>query len=96
MPHATLNQAGNSDSAIAIMTTQNPVDYGTVNQEKIDVLFFTTGSPNNRQTHLKILAEISKLCINTNFLEQARAAASATEIMDALKSCLLKSHGPIN
>lgn len=93
MPHATLTQAGSSDSAIAIITTAKPIDYGTVNQDKVDVLLFTTGSPNNRQTHLKILAELSRLCLKTDFLYRAREATTNTEIIEAFRECLTEIHG---
>ena len=88
MPHATLTQAGSGDSAIAIITTAKPIEYGTISQDKVDVFFFTTGSPNNRQTHLKILAQLSRLCLKTDFLYRAREASSNTEIIAAFRECL--------
>ena len=97
MPHATLSRAGDSDtadSAVAILTTAEPIEYGAANKEKVDVFFFTTGSPTNRQTHLKILAELSRLCLHTDFLRKARAASSSDNLIDAVRECLLKSHGP--
>ena len=94
IPHATLAQADSTDSAIAIITTAKPIDYGSVNDEEVDVLFFTTGAPNARQTHLKILAEISKLCTRTDFLDQARRAKTPAELIESLRKCLLVSHGP--
>ncbi len=93
MPHATLTQAGMTDSVVAVFTTAEPIDYGTPGQDKVDVFFFTTGSPNNRQTHLKILAELSKLCLRTDFLQRARACESPAEMLEALRVCLLASHG---
>lgn len=92
MPHATLTQAGKADSAVAVVTTAKPIEYGTPGQEKVDVFFFTTGSPNNRQTHLKILAELSKLCLRTDFLQRARASKSSSEMLEALRLCLKASH----
>ena len=88
IPHATLAQASNSDSAIAIVTTKTPIDYDSSNGEKVDVLFFTTDSPNNRQTHLKILAEISRLCQRPDFLEALRDATSSEQVLAALKRYL--------
>lgn len=88
IPHATLAQASSSDSAIAILTTKTPIDYDSPSGEKVDVLFFTTDSPNNRQTHLKILAEISRLCQRTSFLEQVRNANTSEEALAILKQCL--------
>ena len=85
MPHATLIQAGNSDSAISIITTTEPVDYASSNKAKVDVLFFTTGSPNNRRTHLQILAELSRLCLQEGVLEKIRLAKSSEDILNALR-----------
>ena len=92
MPHATLIQAGHSDSAIAILTTAKPIEYGSSNEEKIDVFFFTTGSPDNRQTHLKILAELSRLCLKSDFLQRARECSSSAEIIQTFKECLDQCH----
>ena len=85
IPHATLAQASSTDSAVAIVTTKTPIDYDASNGEKVDVLFFTTDSPNNRQTHLKILAEISRLCQRADVLEALRNANSSEEVMSVLK-----------
>ena len=87
------NTFGMVGIAIAIITTAKPIDYGTVNQDKVDVLLFTTGSPNNRQTHLKILAELSRLCLKTDFLYRAREATTNTEIIEAFRECLTEIHG---
>lgn len=92
MPHATLTQAGMADSAVAIMTTAKPIDYKTESQDKVDVLFFTTGSPNNRQAHLKILAELSRVCLRTDFLQRARAATTKEELLEAFRNCLAQVH----
>ena len=88
IPHATLAQASSGDSAIAILTLKQPIDYDTNNGDKVDVLFFTTDSPNNRQTHLKILAAISRLCQKADFLESLRAANSSEEVMLAMRRSL--------
>ena len=92
IPHATLAQAGNADSAIAILTTESPIEYGESNQRKVDVFFVTTGSPENRQMHLKILAELSRICLKTDFLTRARAAESKGAIMEAFRACLSDFH----
>jgi amino acid transporter/mannitol/fructose-specific phosphotransferase system IIA component (Ntr-type)/nucleotide-binding universal stress UspA family protein len=89
IPHATLAQASSADSAIAIMTTRNPINYDTNNGQKVDVLFFTTDSPNNRQTHLKILAEISRLCQRPDFMSDIRSADSSEQVLTALKRHLV-------
>jgi mannitol/fructose-specific phosphotransferase system IIA component (Ntr-type)/nucleotide-binding universal stress UspA family protein len=92
MPHATLTQAKIADTAIAILTTREPIDYDTPNDDHVDVFFFTTGSPNNRQTHLKILAELSRLCLRTDFLQRARDSDTNKDLITAVQECLIKSH----
>ncbi|MDG1875116.1 MAG: amino acid permease [Mariniblastus sp.] len=88
MPHATLTQANVADSAIAILTTREPINYGTSAGDKADVFFFTTGSPNNRQIHFSILAELSQLCLNTDFLPRARQAENKKEFIELFRECL--------
>lgn len=92
IPHATLTRAKDTDTAVAIMTTLEPIDYGGDNHELVDVFFFTTGSPDNRQTHLKILAEISKLCLKTDFVKQVRAAQNPDQVLKCLCDCLKAIH----
>lgn len=92
MPHATLTQAKIADSAIAILTSKQPLDYDTPTGDQADVFFFTTGSPNNRQTHLKILAELSRLCLRTDFLQRARESKTSYELINAIGECLNKMH----
>ena len=72
IPHATLTQAGAGDTAVAIITTAEPIDYGAANKEKSDIFFFTTGSPNGRQTHLKILAATFETVYKSNFSRQSQ------------------------
>jgi APA family basic amino acid/polyamine antiporter len=92
IPHATLLQGNNIPSAVSIITTAEPVNYGSINEEKVDILFFTTSSPENRQAHLKVLAEISRLCSQTEFLAQARQAETPDQLLETLKVCLKRIH----
>ena len=62
MPHATLTRVPSGESAIAILTTEKPIDFAAPDGGKVDVCFFTTGPPADRQIHLKLLAELSRLC----------------------------------
>lgn len=87
MPHATL--VGAQDSMVAVLTTAKPIEYGD-NAEPASVFFFTTGSPNDRQTHLKILAELSRLCIHTEFLKRVVDVKSDDGLYKLLTECLKK------
>jgi mannitol/fructose-specific phosphotransferase system IIA component (Ntr-type) len=87
MPHATL--VGAQESMIAVLTAAKPIEYGDKG-ETANVFFFTTGSPNARQTHLKILAELSRLSIHTDFLKRVPDVRSDHDLYQLLVDCLKK------
>ncbi|MFK8110781.1 MAG: amino acid permease [Rubripirellula sp.] len=82
MPHATLARA--DSSLIAILSTNQPIDYGAPDGQKVDVFFFTVGPPNDRKKHLKILAELSRLSLKTTLLEDIRTATNGEEVQQKL------------
>lgn len=92
MPHATLTRAATGESAIAVLTTDEPIDFDTLNGEKVDVFFVTTGSPSDRRIHMKILADLSKLTLNPAFLGQLRGASTSEEMLSTVKSFLAELH----
>ena len=91
-PHATLARAPSGQSTISILTLENPVDYGAMDGEKVDVCFFTMGPPADRQIHLKILGELSKLTLNPDYLTTVRAASSSSEILEATRDFVSRIH----
>ena len=91
IPHATLTQASADDTAVAILTTAEPIEFGAANKEKSDIFFFTTGSPNGRQVHLKMLAALSRLCINKDFLKSVRSAQTSEELIQSIRESLAET-----
>ena len=92
MPHATLSRAPESGSHIAILKTENPIEYGAPDGKKCDIFFFTLGPPSARTTHLKILAELSRLILNTDLLDQIRDASTSEELIERTRTCLKQVH----
>lgn len=92
MPHATLARAPEDKSSIAILATLRPIDYGAPDGQKVDLFFFTVGPPNSRKTHLKILAELSKLSLKTTLLDELRGAKTSEEALAATRRCLEQVH----
>jgi hypothetical protein len=43
-------------------------------QERVDVFVITTGSARDRPTHLEILADLSRMFLKTDGIQNARAA----------------------
>ena len=92
MPHATLARAPESGSHIAILKTENPIEYSAPDSKKCDVFFFTLGPPSARTTHLKILAKLSRLILNTDLLDQIRGASTSEELIERTRMCLKQLH----
>ena len=90
MPHATL--ARGEGSHVAILKTEKPIDYGAPDGKKCDIFFFTMGPPSERTVHLKILAELSQLILNTDLLEQIRQTKTSQELIERTKECLKSVH----
>ena len=86
MPHASLPEA--DTSVLGVFTMATPMDYAAPDQQKVDVFFVTMGPPSDRQIHLQILAAVSKLSLETSFLEAARAATTREELLAALEKNL--------
>ena len=90
MPHATLVRG--EGSHVAILKTDKPIDYSAPDGKKCDIFFFTMGPPNERTVHLKILAELSQLILNTDLLEQIRQTTTSQELIERTKECLKRVH----
>ena len=90
MPHATL--ARGEGSHVAILKTEKPIDYGAPDGKKCDIFFFTMGPPSERTLHLKILAELSQLILNTDLLDQIRQTTTSQELIERTKECLKRVH----
>lgn len=85
MPHATLARATTGSSVIAVFTLDKEIDFGPPYNAKVDVCFFTMGPPADRQVHLEILSELSKIALNSEGMDKLRAANSSDELYELLK-----------
>ncbi len=86
MPHATLSRAPAGSSTVAIYLLENEVDFGAPYNAKVDLCFFTMGPPSDRQVHLEILSELSKITLNDECLANIRASKSSDEIYEHIKN----------
>ncbi len=82
LPHATLRTI---DRAwLGVFTARSPVEYKSPDGRPIDVFFVTLSPPSARDTHLRILAGLSKLVLDTTLLDDLRAATDAAGLRRAL------------
>jgi PTS system nitrogen regulatory IIA component len=82
LPHATLS--GLDRSSLGIFTVVRAIDYQAPDQHPVDVFFATLGPPSDRETHLLLLAKVSRLILHTTLLEELRSATSSEEIAAAV------------
>jgi amino acid transporter/mannitol/fructose-specific phosphotransferase system IIA component (Ntr-type) len=86
MPHATLSRAPTGSSAIAVFTLENEIDFGAPNGAKVGICFFTMGPPSDRQIHLEILSQLSKVALDKECLEKLRSAQSPEELYEGIRN----------
>lgn len=85
MPHATLARAPAGSSTIAIYTLEKEIDFGAPNNSKVDICFFTTGPPSDRQVHLEVLSELARMALNRDFLDEIRSANSSEVLFERIQ-----------
>lgn len=85
LPHATIPSVARS--YLGVLTTPAPIDYEAPDGERVDVFFVTLGPPADRNTHLLLLADISRLVLHTPLLERLRAAEEPEEMLAAFREC---------
>ena len=85
MPHATLSRAPAGSSTVAVFVLKDEIDFGAPNGNKVDICFFTVGPPSDRQTHLEILSELSRMALNKDFLDSLRSATTAEELYKRIR-----------
>ena len=86
MPHATLTNLDRT--YLMVQHLEKPLDYDAPDNEPVDLIFATLSPPSDRQLHLVLLAQISKLILETSILDKIRGAQSVDEIVEILKDAL--------
>jgi PTS system nitrogen regulatory IIA component len=86
MPHATLSRAPTGSSTIAVYTLEKEINFGAPNGAKVDICFFTMGPPADRQVHLEILSQLSRMALNEKCLEDLRSATTSAELYEHIRN----------
>jgi APA family basic amino acid/polyamine antiporter len=82
LPHATL--PGLHGTSLGVFTLAEPLEYGAVDGQPVDLFVVTLGPPGDRQTHLVLLATLAKLILRTDLLSDIRKADGPAGIRQAL------------
>ncbi|MDH5491437.1 MAG: amino acid permease [Myxococcales bacterium] len=79
LPHATV--PGIPSTRLGVFLTASPIDYDAPDGRRVDAFFVTIGPPSDRQSHLRLLADLAHMILNTPLLERLRAADDPRDIL---------------
>ncbi|MEF8797651.1 MAG: PTS sugar transporter subunit IIA [Salinivenus sp.] len=83
LPHAKTSAV--TDTVAAFATTEEPVDFGAIDDEPIRLLLLLAGPENHKSQHVKILGRISRLVSRDGFRERLLAAEDPSTVIDVLR-----------
>jgi len=83
IPHADSAEA--TDGALLLMRLANPIDFGALDALPVDIVLAVVVPDNKSVLHLQILAGISRLCRNTDFLRAVREAGTPRSLLEKIK-----------
>ena len=82
MPHATLPNIHETFLMVEVLAA--PLDYDAPDNQPVDVVFATLGPPSHRETHLNLLGALSRMVLETAFLDELRAKTNATQVLELI------------
>lgn len=83
IPHASLE--GFSETVILIGTIPSGVDFSSVDNQPVRVVFMIVGSQAVPRLHIQILARIVRLARNRELIKKALAASVPQEVIEAIR-----------
>ena len=82
IPHAKTDGVDQLVAAFGI--TKEPVDFQSIDNKPVRIIFLLVGPTNQTSPHLKALSRISRLMHREEFREQLVAARSSKEVIEAI------------
>jgi fructose-specific phosphotransferase system IIA component len=79
LPHGKTNFI--NDTVGAFMTLDTPVDFHSLDQQPVNIVFMLVGRENTVGTHLRLLSRISRLMNNDLFRQKVMSAADADQVL---------------
>lgn len=84
LPHTTC--ADVEDAVVMLVRLARAVDFEAIDNLPVDIVLALIIPEHNRSLHLRILAGISRLCKNVDFLNAVRAETDAKKLRDAIEN----------
>lgn len=79
LPHAKTPAVSESIAAFAV--TQMPIEFGSIDDVPVRLIFLLVGTETAKSEHIKILSRISRLMNRDSFRERLLEAGSSDEIL---------------
>jgi len=79
IPHGRVK--GIQDNFVAFGKLRTPIDYGSIDQKPVSMIFLLIGPESQSSQHIKLLSRISKLMNNDAFRDRIASCTSSAEII---------------
>jgi PTS system fructose-specific IIC component len=83
IPHGKTDAV--SDIVAAFATTANPIDYQSLDEKPVRLVFLLVGKDNMVGPHIKLLSRISRLMSKEDFRKHLLEVGSPKEVLDMFK-----------
>jgi len=84
LPHAKTEAV--SDTIAALVVTDSPVDFGSIDGQPVRIVFMLLGTVSARSLHIKVLSRISRLMNRASVRRELMGAESAHAALDVLSA----------
>ena len=84
LPHA--KTAAATETVAAFATTDEPVDFGAIDDQPVRMMFLLVGPASDKSRHIKILGRISRLVSRDSLREKLLNVKSPDEVIQILKA----------
>lgn len=84
LPHAKTSAVHESVAAFA--TTREPIEYGSIDNVPVRLIFLLVGTENAKSEHIKILSRVSRLMNREYFRERLLQVHSPEEAIDVFEA----------
>ena len=80
LPHAKTNSITDTVGALALLSA--PVDFNSIDDKPVTIVFLLLGLENNVGNHLRLLSKVSRLMNNDSFRGNLQLCKTNNEIME--------------
>ncbi|MFH1050482.1 MAG: PTS sugar transporter subunit IIA [bacterium] len=80
LPHAKTNSITDTIGSLALLS--QPVDFNSIDDKPVSIVFLLLGMENNVGNHLRLLSKISRLMNNDSFRGNLQQCKTSNEVLE--------------